>query len=383
MQETNGLRDDGVPARTPSSLSVRLTPDAFAKYSGGVRRTALGLLGALHDAGVSVSVSTAMERTTTQTSPTPSHVRRVSLQAAETAYFARQRWRGRRGIAHSLYYDSPLVSAGWPLVVTVHDMIHERLGVGSAALRWAKRLAVNRASLIVTPSRATASEVAAFFPDAGAKVITIPWGLSPVFLEDIPDHRPVKPDRPFLLYVGARSSYKNLTVLVHALGGASDLDEFRLVLVGGEPLLERERRELTEGLGSCERFVHVSSPTDVELCELYDRAAVAVVTSRAEGFGLPLLEAMARGCPVACASGPASAEVAGEHAAMFPPDSARECAAAIRRAFTSSSADRESARDYARRFTWALAAQSHIDAYRTLDERASVRGAPVTGGGRR
>jgi glycosyltransferase involved in cell wall biosynthesis len=378
MQEANELRVAEASEQARESLKVRLTPDAFAKYSGGVRRTALGLLEALRGAGVSVSVSVSVERTTTQTSPAASPLRRVLFQAAETAYFAEQRLHRQRGIAHSLYYDQQLRAADWPLVVTVHDMIHERFGEGSAALRWAKRLAVHRAALIVTPSRATATDVAAFFPDVGSKVITIPWGVSPVFLEDVSGRRPAEPDRPFLLYIGARSGYKNLTVLVRALESASDLDEFRLVLVGGEPLLEPERRELTDALAGRERLVHASSPTDSALCELYDRAAVSVVTSRAEGFGLPLLEAMARGCPLACASGPASAEVAGRHAATFSPDSPQECAAAIRQALASSGADRDSARAYARRFTWAAAAQSHIDAYRSVESedrrKSRIRG---------
>jgi glycosyltransferase involved in cell wall biosynthesis len=368
MQEANGLPAAEASEQAPESLNVRLTPDAFAKYSGGVRRTALGLLGALREVGVSVSVSTSIERATSQTSPTPSPARRVLLQAAESAYFAQQRLRRQRGIAHSLYYDQALRAADWPLVVTVHDMIHERLGAGSAALRWAKRLAVHRAALIITPSRATASELSVFFPDVCSNLTTIPWGISPVFLEDAPDRRQAEPDRPSLLYVGKRSGYKNLAVLVRTLESASELDEFRLVLVGGEPLLDAERRELTHALGDRERLAHVPSATDEVLCELYDRAAVFVVTSRAEGFGLPLLEAMARGCPVACARAPASVEVAGGHAAMFSPDSPQECGTAIRGAIASNRADRESARDHARRFTWRATAHAHIDAYRSLED---------------
>src|SRR3954469_24578715 len=316
MQEGDRVRAAEAPQELRDSLHVRLTPDAFAKYSGGVRRSALELLGALREAGAPVSVSTFVERTTTQTSPAPSPLRRALLQAAEAAYFARQRLHNQRGIAHSLYYDQQLRAADWPLVVTVHDMIHERFGAGSTALRWGKRLAVHRAALIVTPSRATASDVTAFFPGVGSKVITIPWGVSQVFLDDVPEGRQVE-DRPFLLYVGARSGYKNLPVLVRTLESASDLDEFRLVLAGGEPLLEAERQELTHALGDRERLAHVTSPTDEALRELYDRAAVSVVTSRCEGFGLPLLEAMARGCPVACAGGQAAAEVTGGYAATF------------------------------------------------------------------
>jgi glycosyltransferase involved in cell wall biosynthesis len=363
MQEANGLRAVEALEQLRDSPAVRLTPEAFAKRSGGVRRTALELLEALREVGAPVSVSAFIERTTTQTSPTPSPLRRVLLQAAETGYFARKRLHHERGVAHSLYYDQQLRPADWPLVVTVHDVIHERFGAGSAALRWAKRLAVHRAALVVTPSRATASDVTALFPDVGPKVITIPWGISPEFLEGVPEGRRVKSEQPFLLYVGARSGYKNLTVLVRALESASDLAEFRLVLVGGGPLLEAERTFVVEALGKPERLSHVASASDAALRRLYDEAAALVVTSRCEGFGLPILEAMARGCSVACARGGSLEEVSGGFAAMFDPDSVAECAAAVREAVAAPGDLREAARVNARGYDWMRAARAHVDVY--------------------
>ena len=362
MQEANGLRAAEPPEQVPDSLHVRLTPEAFAKHSGGVRRTALGLLGALRETGAPVSVSTFIERTTTQTSPTPSRLRRALLQASETAYFASQRLHHQRGIAHSLYYDQQLRAADWPLVVTVHDMIHERFGIGSAALRWAKRFAVESASLVITPSRATASDLRSFFPQVHADVITIPWGVGEGFLESSRD--PVQEEaRPFLLYVGARGKYKNFGLLARAIKSTSALDELRLVLVGGEPLHEAERTFLVEALGTPERLSHFASAPDAALRELYDGAAALVVTSRCEGFGLPIVEAMARGCPVACARGGSSEEVSGGFAATFDPDSVAECIDAIREAVAAPGHLREAARAQAREYDWMRAARAHIDAY--------------------
>jgi len=143
--------EDGDP------LSIRLTPEAFAKPPGGVRCTALGLLSALRDAGARVSVSPFIEEAVTETSPTPSLLRRGMLQLAEAAYFAGRRLLREGGVAHSLYYDQQVRAADWPLVVTVNDMIHERFGAGGQGLLRAKRVSVNRASLVITPSNATAS----------------------------------------------------------------------------------------------------------------------------------------------------------------------------------------------------------------------------------
>jgi len=290
------------------------------------------------------------------------------MQVAESAYFARRRLRGEAGIAHSLYYDQQWRPSAWPLVVTVHDMIHERFGIGSRALRWAKRLAVESAALVITPSRATAADVRRFFPRLRADVITIPWGVGDAFLRQ-PRQPGADGERPFLLYVGARGKYKNFRVLVRALESSPDLDEVRLVVVGGEPLDADERADVGGALGRPERLVRVEDAPDDALRRLYDSAAALVVTSRCEGFGLPLLEAMARGCPVAFAAGGSSAEVADGFGAAFDPDSPANCADAVRRAIALPPAARESAARHARSHDWSRAAEAHVAAYRTVEPR--------------
>lgn len=344
-------------------VNVRLTPEAFAKPPGGVRRIALELLSALRlSAGeVTVSVSSRVNGTTL-TTPTPSAADRALMQLAESVYFARQRLSAETGVAHSLYYDQQKRLADWPLVVTVHDMIHERFGVGSPALRWAKRLAVRNAALVITPSRATAADLERLFPRLRAEVITIPWGVGEAFVQ-APREAGSEDTRPFLLYVGGRNEYKNFGLLVHALANAPDLDDLRVVLVGGGALLEAERAALIEALGTSERLSHVTSASDATLRRLYDDAAALVVTSRCEGFGLPILEAMTRGCPVACATGGSAEEVAGGFASTFDPDSPAECATAIRAAVGVTGLHREAAAAHAGEYDWVRVAKAHIDAY--------------------
>jgi glycosyltransferase involved in cell wall biosynthesis len=199
-----------------------------------------------------------------------------------------------------------------------------------------------------------------------AEVITIPWGVGELFMTDPP---PVSDgDRePCLVYVGARWKYKNFGVLVRALETASDLRDLRLVLVGGEPLGDGERAHVVRALGASERLVHVAGAPDDLLRRLYDSAAALVVTSRCEGFGLPLLEAMARGCPVACTAGGASEEVAGGLASTFDPDSPSGCAEAIRAAVSAPSLSRASAQARARGYEWRRAAEAHVAAYLTVE----------------
>jgi glycosyltransferase involved in cell wall biosynthesis len=342
---------------------VRLTPEAFARPPGGVRRVAIELLSALRvaDEDVEVSVSPRFEETTL-TAPRLPAVERMLAQLAECAYFAGRRFAGEDGVAHTLYYDQQRRLADWPLVVTVHDMIHERLGIGRAALRWAKKLAVESAALVITPSHATGSDLRSFFPRLRAEVIAIPWGVGEAFLRSPRENTP-QDARPFLLYVGTRGGYKNFGVLPRALASAPGLHEFRLVLVGGEPLSEAERASLVEPLGAPDRLSHVAAASDEVLVRLYDRAAAFVSTSRYEGFGLPILEAMARTCPVACALGGSSAEVSAGFAATFDPDSVAACAEAIREAIAMPGGAREAARSRAREYDWERVARAHIEAY--------------------
>jgi glycosyltransferase involved in cell wall biosynthesis len=350
---------------------IRLTPEAFAKRPGGVRRTALSLVGALREAGANVSLSRRIERSTTLTSDAPPPFERARLQLAEAAFFAGARLRGETGVAHSLYYDQQLRPAGWPLVVTVHDMIHERYG-GGRALQWAKRLAVSRASLVLTPTHATANELRAHYPHLVTKVVPVPWGVADEFFRR-PPASAVDGWSPFLLYVGPRSGYKNLDVLLRALGDTRDLDGLALVLVGGGAMDDAERAAIGKAIRRPSRIRHVEAPSDADLIRLYDNAAALVITSRSEGFGLPALEAMARRCPVACSDAAALLEVTNGHAQAFPADSASACAVAVSRAVAMRAGAREEARQHAHRYQWRTTARLHLDAYEAVAAAPSRR----------
>src|SRR5215217_4513898 len=103
---------------TVTAPPVRLTPEAFAKHAGGVRRTAINLLASLREIGADVSVSPLVDGRVTMTSATPRAPQRAALQLWETAYFASRPLHGRHGVVHSLYYDQQFRLANWPLVVT-------------------------------------------------------------------------------------------------------------------------------------------------------------------------------------------------------------------------------------------------------------------------
>jgi glycosyltransferase involved in cell wall biosynthesis len=175
-----------------------------------------------------------------------------------------------------------------------------------------------------------------------ARVRTIHLGV------DLERFSPSEDEREaFLLYPANRWPHKNHGTLFRAL---ELLPEHRLVLTGSGG----EAPARVEALGRV--------PQE-ELVSLYRRAAAVVFPSLYEGFGQPVLEALACGCPVACSDLPALREVAGDAAEYFDPLEPESIADATRRAIARGGA---SGPERAARFTWDECARRHDDVYREL-----------------
>jgi glycosyltransferase involved in cell wall biosynthesis len=149
-----------------------------------------------------------------------------------------------------------------------------------------------------------------------------------------------------------------------------------LVLPGSPTPYEQELRKRAEELGVGERVRFPDWLSDAQLEGLYACASVFALPSLIEGFGLPVVEAMARGLPVACSRIPALVELAGDAALTFAPESAVEAAAAIGRLL----ADRELARrlgqlgrERAALFTWEQTGRASLAGYRRAVSSQAAR----------
>ena len=185
-----------------------------------------------------------------------------------------------------------------------------------------------------------------------ARVHVVPHGV---------DHDLFHPDdgerEPFLLYPARRWPHKNHAFLFGAFSEVRrSRPELELVLTG-EPDIGSHCRTVCARSGSSR---------SEELAELYRRAAALVFPSRYEGFGWPVLEAMASGCPVAAASGTAVEEVAGDAAVFFAPDAVDEAVDAIERALANTVDLGARGIERARTFTWERVAELHDDVYGDL-----------------
>jgi glycosyltransferase involved in cell wall biosynthesis len=174
---------------------------------------------------------------------------------------------------------------------------------------------------------------------------------------------------PIVLSVAQKRRYKRLDTLIRAL---PELDPtIRLVLPGTPTPYEQELRALADELGVVDRLRLLDWISGDDLHGLYRAAAFFVLPSRIEGFGLPVLEAMRHGTPVACANRTALPEVAGDAALLFDPDDQAAVTDAMRRLLEDEDLrDRlvERGRDRTRLLSWDRTAAATLASYRRAVE---------------
>jgi glycosyltransferase involved in cell wall biosynthesis len=267
----------------------------------------------------------------------------------------RRRYRGLDVVHYPLTVPVPRVDVA--TVLTLHDVQHldlpELFGVATRSFRRrAYDGAARRADLVVVPSafvRGRALERLGLDP---ARVRTIHLGVDHDRFRPGDEHR-----ERFLLYPARPWPHKNHARLLEAFAQVRDAEpELRLVLTGaGTEALQGPPGIVTRG----------SVPPD-ELLSLYRRAACLVFPSRYEGFGLPPLEAMACGTPVAAARAGSIPEVCGDAAVLFDPDDVGSIAAGISEALGRSPELGALGLRQASGFTWERAAAAHEEAYRAV-----------------
>ena len=317
----------------------------------------------------------------------PEHPAAQTMRVAASPFSLRQQWVVPRVLRdlHADLYHSPYYLMPYrlrpPVVVTIYDLIPQLFPAHSSfRARWLFRhltaLALRVSAHVVTGSGATRSDVLTHFPLSPEHITVVPMAADPHFVHHPPTAEHGLRQRydlwePYVLYVGSNKPHKNLVRLVEAWARvAPTFPQTKLVIAGSWNPTHPEPRLRAEELGLTDRAIRWLGPLpEQDLPALYRAAQLFVFPSLYEGFGLPVIEAMACGAPVACANVSSMPEVAGDSALLFDPESAASMAETITRALEDEGL-REELRKMslarAATFSWQRTAQETLDLYRSV-----------------
>ncbi|OIP71111.1 MAG: hypothetical protein AUK43_07050 [Oscillatoriales cyanobacterium CG2_30_40_61] len=231
----------------------------------------------------------------------------------------------------STYYTTPLTT---PSVFMGYDMIPEQLGMDLTIPMWReKHHGIEHASAYITISENTAQDLVHFFPNINKNQITVahcgvPAVFSPATPGEIQQFKFKNSiNKPYFILVGQRlgaEGYKNTLLFFKALTQLKNNQDFEIVCVGGEPTLEAEFYPYVQ------RFrIHLLQLDDQELKQAYSGARALVYPSKYEGFGMPIIEAMACSCPVITCRKGSIPEIAGNAAYYVDEDRVLEMLQAL------------------------------------------------------
>jgi glycosyltransferase involved in cell wall biosynthesis len=276
-------------------------------------------------------------------------------------------------LLHGVHYELPL-RARLPQVVTVHDLTllthpewHERAKV--RYFGWALRRAVTAATRVLCVSATTAADLADRLDVPADHLDVTPLGtdLGPAGPGQVADlRRRLGLEGPYLLGLGTVEPRKDLPALVRAFAALATELPHRLVLAGLSGWGVGELAAAVAASGVADRILLPGYVPEADKAALLTGADVFAYPSRYEGFGLPVLEAMACGTPVVTTTGGSLPEVAGDAATLIEPGDTAALAAALARLATDPAARRDAAERGRRRaaaFTWDRCAELTAAAY--------------------
>jgi glycosyltransferase involved in cell wall biosynthesis len=284
--------------------------------------------------------------------------------------------RDRLSLLHSQYIAPPF--SFLPDVVTIHDILfetHPELFEGAFSERSVGliRRTARRAAMVLTVSEFSRRALVERYHLSPERVLVTPNGVDreafrPLGAESEGIRKRYRLDGPFVLFVGRIEPRKNLPRLIRAFSRARGRlgGSIRLVIAGKEDFRSREVFQEAERQGEAS-VVFLGAVPDADLPSLYNLAVALVYPSLAEGFGLPVLEAMACGTPVVASPRGALPEVGGDAVLWVEPEDEEAIAEGIERIVTDNDLRgklRAAGPSRAAHFEWKETARGTLEAYR-------------------
>lgn len=364
-----------------AKLRIGIDGRAFVSPAPGIRRYTAGLVRGLLALGEPIDVVALGGPNSSALPPGIGHVDEPPHPPTNLGWtlvgIPRAARRAGVDVVHAPAYTAPFWSPV-PTVLTIHDVSYELHPQWYPYRRdWARRTfyrcSAHAASHILTVSSFSASEITAAYRIPRERITVAPLGVDEVFEADRGDAAidlPAGVAPPYLLHVGDLHERRNLSMLADAvLAARHRVAGLSLVLVGSDRGVAAELRAAADRAGAPAAVVHVRAIGDPQLRALYRHATAFVYPSVYEGFGLPLIEAMASGAPVIAADAASIPEVVGDAALLLDPHARDAWTAAIveiacdegRRARMRGAGLRR-----ASQFTWLRTARLTLDVYRRV-----------------
>jgi glycosyltransferase involved in cell wall biosynthesis len=273
-----------------------------------------------------------------------------------------------------------------PCIITVHDLIRQfdRLGfpplIHKPNLRdklylWLDREGIRKAKYIIAISQQTKKDLISFLGIPEERIRVIYNGVDHDIFKPCPAPKPV--DEPYILYVGSEQPRKNLTTLLmafHKLKADKSFRELKLVKVGEaggkNQVFRQQSLKLIESLNLRGDIVFTGFVAEEEMAGYYSNAECLVFPSLYEGFGLPVIEAMACGCPVITSNTSSLPEIVGEAGIMVEPHDAEGLANAVGEVFTNPDLKQELKKrglERASNFSWEKTAEETMKVYEQVE----------------
>ena len=309
------------------------------------------------------------------------------LETAVSPFSIQQQWaiphllrEIRADLYHSPYYLMPY-RPGVPTLLTFYDLIPQRfpqyVSLRARLLtHLLTRLALRAAQHVTAISQATRQDMLSFYATAPEKVTAVPLAADPHFQPQAPaevERIRTKYALPpgYVLYLGINKPHKNLVNLVIAWEKivAQLADPPQLVIAGAWDERYPEAKETAVARHLASRITFLGPIAEPDLPGLYAGAALFVFASQYEGFGLPVIEAMACGTAVACANASSLPEVGGQAAAYFDPTQPEEMTAVLYHLLTNQPARQRGQTlglAQAATFSWEKTAVATLALYREL-----------------
>ncbi len=287
--------------------------------------------------------------------------------------------RARVDVIHAPAYTAPWW-APVPVVLSIHDVSYARHPEWypyrrDPIRRMFYRRSAHVAAHILTMSAFSATEITAAYGIAPDRITVAHLGVDPRFSPSTGDPAPAGHgvSRPYVLHVGDLHERRNLAMVIDAVAAArragGPAAALSLVLVGSDRGVWGALRARAAAAGMTDAVVHLTSVSEEELVNLYRGAEALVYPSLYEGFGLPLIEAMAAGTPVLGSRAACIPEVTGGAATLLDPSNTAEWTAAISEVVGNAvvrARMRQAGLARAAAFTWPRTARLTWDVYRRV-----------------